>query len=92
MTDRTTQMFPRLTSAQSDRISGSGRRRNVRAGEVLFDVGEQNTPFFVVGSGAVAVARLIGDRARASSVKRVASAVAEGSICVQRAHRALREM
>ncbi len=60
--DRTAQMFPRLTSAQIDRISGSGQRRNVRAGEVLFDVGEQNTPLFVVVSGAVAVVRLIGDR------------------------------
>ena len=62
ITDRTAQMFPRLTSAQIDRISGSGQRRNVRAGEVLFDVGEQNTPLFVVVSGAVAVVRLIGDR------------------------------
>ena len=55
ITDRTAQMFPRLTSAQIDRISGNGQRRNVRAGEVLFDVGEQNTPLFVVVSGAVAV-------------------------------------
>ena len=39
ITDRTAQMFPRLTSAQIDRISGNGQRRNVRAGEVLFDVG-----------------------------------------------------
>jgi len=62
ITDRTAQMFPRLTSAQIDRISSNGQRRNVRAGEVLFDVGEQNTPFFVVVSGAVAVVRLIGDR------------------------------
>ena len=62
ITDRTAQMFPRLTSAQIDRISGSGQRRNVRAGEVLFDVGEQNTPLFVVVSGAVAVVQLIGDR------------------------------
>ena len=62
ITDRTAQMFPRLTPAQIDRISGDGQRRNVRAGEVLFEVGEQNTPLFVVVSGAVAVVRLIGDR------------------------------
>ncbi|MGZ6066850.1 MAG: FAD-dependent oxidoreductase [Polyangiales bacterium] len=62
ITDRTAQTFPRLTPAQIDRISGNGQRRTVRAGEVLFDVGEQNTPLFVVVSGAVAVVRLIGDR------------------------------
>ncbi len=33
----------------------------------------------------------VGD-ARASSVKRVASAVGEGSICVQLVHRALQEL
>jgi hypothetical protein len=58
ITERTAQMFPRLTSAQIDRISGNGQRRN----------------------------------ARGAGVKRVASAVGEGSICIQMAHRTLREM
>jgi thioredoxin reductase (NADPH) len=60
--DRAAQMFPRLTSAQIDRISSIGRRRDVHAGEVLFDVGEQNTSFFVVLAGAIDIVRPIGDR------------------------------
>jgi len=59
--ERAAQMFPKLTAAQIDRISSIGRRRTVRAGEVLFDVGEQNTRFFVVLSGTIAVVRPIGD-------------------------------
>src|SRR6186997_3375279 len=45
-----------------DRISSVGRRRDMRAGEVLFDVGDQNTRFFVVLSGTIDVVRLIGER------------------------------
>jgi thioredoxin reductase (NADPH) len=60
--DRAAQMFPRLTPAQIQRISTIGHRRDVHAGDVLFDVGDQNTPFFVVVSGTVDIVRLIGDR------------------------------
>jgi len=60
--DRAAQMFPQLTPAQIERISSIGRRREVRAGEVLFDVGDQNTCFFVVLRGAIDIVRLIGDR------------------------------
>ena len=60
--ERAAQMFPKLTPAQIDRISSVGHRRDVRAGEVLFDVGEQNTRFFVVLSGAIDIVRPIGDR------------------------------
>ena len=60
--DRAAQMFPKLTPAQIDRISRVGHRRDVHAGEVLFDVGEQNTRFFVVLTGAIDVVRPIGDR------------------------------
>ncbi|HMF41581.1 MAG TPA: FAD-dependent oxidoreductase [Polyangia bacterium] len=59
--ERSAQMFPTLTAAQIDRISSIGRRRAVRAGEVLFDVGDQNTRFFVMLSGSIDVLRLIGD-------------------------------
>jgi hypothetical protein len=45
--ERAAQMFPKLTAAQIQRISTIGRRREVRAGELLFDVGDQNTGFFV---------------------------------------------
>jgi len=60
--DRAAQMFPELTPAQVERIAGIGRRRDVRAGEVLIEVGEQNTRFFVVLTGAIEIVRLIGDR------------------------------
>jgi thioredoxin reductase (NADPH) len=60
--DRAAQMFPQLTPAQIERISSVGRRREVRAGEVLFDVGDQNTRFFVVLCGAIDIVRPIGDR------------------------------
>ena len=60
--ERAAQMFPKLTPAQIERIASVGRRRDVRAGEVLFDVGEQNIRFFVVLEGAVDIVRPIGDR------------------------------
>ncbi len=62
ITDRAAQMFPRLAPAQIQRISTIGHRRDVHAGDVLFDVGDQNTPFFVVVSGTIDLVRLIGDR------------------------------
>ncbi len=61
-TDRRAQMFPVLSEAQIQRISSFGERRNMRAGEVLFEAGEQNTRFFVVLSGEIEVVRPIGDR------------------------------
>jgi thioredoxin reductase (NADPH) len=61
ITDRSAQMFPRLTAPQIDRIASVGRRRDTRAGEVLFDVGDQNTGFYVVLSGAVDIVRPVGD-------------------------------
>ena len=60
--DRAAQMFPKLTPAQVERISSIGQRRTVSAGELLYDVGDQNTRFFVVLSGSIDVVRLIGDR------------------------------
>src|SRR6266404_9068625 len=59
--DRAAQMFPELTPAQIDRIASVGERREVRAGEMLFDVGDQNTRFFVVLCGAVDIVRPVGD-------------------------------
>jgi len=55
--DRWHQMFPRLSAAQLQRISGIGARRHVKAGEILFDVGEQHTSFFVVLEGEVEIVR-----------------------------------
>src|ERR1051326_6645069 len=55
-------MFPRLTPAQIRRISDLGERRRVRAGEVLFDVREQNTRFFLVIDGAIEIVRPVDGR------------------------------
>lgn len=61
-TDRRLQMFPELTAAQLRRIGGIGERRSVHAGEILFEVGEQNTKFFVVIEGGIEVVRPVGER------------------------------
>jgi thioredoxin reductase (NADPH) len=55
--ERRAQMFPRLTEAQIGRIARLGQRREVRAGEVLFQPGEQNSAFHVVVTGAIEVVR-----------------------------------
>jgi len=68
--ERAAQMFPVLTPAQVDRIARLGRRREVHAGEVLFDWGEQNTAFFVVLSGEIQVVRRIGEREEPVAVHR----------------------
>src|SRR5215510_8410416 len=60
--ERRDQMFPRLTQAQIARISGVGERRKVHSGEVLFELGEQNTRFFVVIEGAIEIARPVDGR------------------------------
>lgn len=55
-------MFPRLTPAQIGRISDVGERRRVRAGELLFEFGEQNARFFLVLEGTVEILRPGADR------------------------------
>lgn len=59
--DRGAQMFPRLTPPQVARVSTLGNRLAVRAGQVLFDVGDQNTQLYVVLEGQIRVVRPIGD-------------------------------
>jgi thioredoxin reductase (NADPH) len=60
--DRTAQMFPTLTQPQIDRIASVGRRRTVRAGEALFELGDQNTRFFVVLEGGIEIVRPVDQR------------------------------
>src|SRR5437870_6060501 len=60
--ERRHQMFPQLTPAQIGRISGVGERRSVHAGEVLFELGEQNTQFFVVIEGAIEIVHPVDGR------------------------------
>src|SRR6202166_1054820 len=47
------RLFPTLTSVQMTRIAARGRRRTIALGEVLVEVGDKDTPFFVVVSGAI---------------------------------------
>ena len=49
------QIFPTLTPQQIDRIRPWGKLRHVRAGEVLFQPGDANVPFFVLLSGALEI-------------------------------------
>src|SRR5450432_3080174 len=55
--ERHEHMFPRLTGAQVERISSLGTRRKVKAGEVVFEVGDRDTAFFVVLEGALEILR-----------------------------------
>jgi thioredoxin reductase (NADPH) len=59
--DRAAQTFPTLTPAQMERIAAVGKRLKTPAGEVLFDVGDQNTRFFVVLSGKIEILQPVGD-------------------------------
>ena len=57
MLGRTEHLFPTLTPAQIERVAAHGRRRAVRAGEVLIEPGAANVPFFVVVSGQLEAVR-----------------------------------
>ena len=62
--DARTQIFPTLSPSQIDRIRLQGRVRHVGRGEILFDVGDTNIPFFVILSGSMEVVQpgLDGER------------------------------
>jgi thioredoxin reductase (NADPH) len=49
--ERYAQTFPTLTEAQMARVAAVGERRAVKAGEVLYDIGEQNTCLFLIIEG-----------------------------------------
>jgi thioredoxin reductase (NADPH) len=53
--DPATQAFPVLTKAQIDRIRPLARPRAVSEGEILFEPGDMNVPFFVLISGAMEI-------------------------------------
>ena len=48
-----TQAFPVLTAAQIDRVRPAGKPRRVDKGEILFEPGDTNIPFFVLLSGSM---------------------------------------
>src|SRR6185503_4176005 len=53
-------VFPRLTSAQMERVAAHGRRRGVKSGEVLLEMGESGR-IFVITAGSVETVRMVGD-------------------------------
>jgi thioredoxin reductase (NADPH) len=53
--DEKTQAFPHLTSAHIDRLRPWGKVRKVEPGEVLFQPGDTNVPFFVLLSGSIEI-------------------------------------
>src|SRR6201998_505240 len=62
--DARTQIFPTLSPSQIDRIRAQGHVRHVARGEILFDVGDTNIPFFVILSGSMEIVQpgLDGER------------------------------
>jgi thioredoxin reductase (NADPH) len=62
--ERLRQIFPTLTPEQIERIRGLGRVRKVERGEVLFEPGDTNLPFFVLLSGSMEIVQpdLNGER------------------------------
>lgn len=62
--DARTQIFPVLTEAQINRIRPLAKVRRVQVGEIVFDPGQDDLPFFVVLSGKLDVVQpgLHGDR------------------------------
>ncbi len=51
--DVASQGFPKLTEEQINRIRPLGKLRTVKTGEVLFEPGDRNLPFFVLLSGSM---------------------------------------
>src|SRR5437667_6633268 len=62
--DARTQAFPVLTAAQISRIRSGSKVREVKKGEIPFEPGETNVPFFVLLSGSMEIVQsdLAGER------------------------------
>jgi thioredoxin reductase (NADPH) len=62
--DARTQAFPVLSAAQINRVRSGSKLRNVVAGEILFEPGDSNVPFFVLLSGRMEIVQpdLAGER------------------------------
>ncbi len=62
--DHNTQTFPVLTAAQINRIRSCGTLRKVEPGEILFQPGDTEVPFFVLLSGSMEIVQrdLTGER------------------------------
>src|SRR6267154_6234236 len=62
--DARTQAFPVLTAAQISRVRSGSKVREVKKGEILFEPGDTNVPFFVLLSGGMEIVQpdLAGER------------------------------
>ena len=62
--DARTQAFPVLTASQINRVLSLGKVRQVQTGEILFEPGDTNVPFFVLLSGSMEIVQpdLTGER------------------------------
>ncbi|MBV9763867.1 MAG: FAD-dependent oxidoreductase [Acidobacteriaceae bacterium] len=62
--DARTQIFPALTPEQIKRVAYMGKTRRVDRGEILFEPGDTNIPFFVLLSGSMEIVQpdLRGER------------------------------
>lgn len=67
--DAQTQAFPVLTTAQISRIRPLGRLRQVEQGEILFEPGDTDVPFFVLLSGRMEIVQpdITGERSIATT-------------------------
>jgi thioredoxin reductase (NADPH) len=59
LAERADQVFPTLTPAQIARVTGHGRTRQIKQGEVLLEVGDQ-LRFFVVIGGKIDIVSVSG--------------------------------
>jgi thioredoxin reductase (NADPH) len=53
--DTASHAFPKLTEEQLNRVRPLGKVRTVKKGEILFEPGDRNMPFFVLLSGSMEV-------------------------------------
>jgi thioredoxin reductase (NADPH) len=53
--DPNTQAFPTLSEAQAKRVQQEGKIRKVKAGEILFEPGDTNVPFYLLLSGGLEI-------------------------------------
>jgi len=62
--DARTQAFPVLTASQINRVLPLGKVRQLQTGEILFEPGDMNVPFFVLLSGSMEIVQpdLTGER------------------------------
>src|SRR5579864_3996424 len=60
MSEKDELMFPKLSTADTSRLTPYGRWRSTTDGEILFDVGQTNVSVFVVFDGALEIVTTSG--------------------------------